>query len=328
MAAAPLHVELTSFGYARGAPDEVDGTCIFDVRTLPNPKSNRAYKHLTGEDDELQRQILESARGRLMYAHFDRWLDAHISRARRGGLANLRLFVGCKSGQHRSASVVCRCGALRADDGKSASGKGVSVRISHRDRDHWVTSPLMRQCELCLCEIHRNAWSAHANGKRHIKLAAAAAAASAEPQAAVEAVEVKCAKTGRPQEEETGSRHSRKRSRLVHEEATSSSDLASDPQNQVPPPRDDDDTLTGALPEGADAAAIEALLERRMEAKLSKDYATADALQRDIAAQGVDLSDQERWWRRRSLQSSAQAMIEAEGRGAGAGGGGSAKRRP
>ena len=309
MAAAPLHVELTSFGYARGAPDEVDGTCIFDVRTLPNPKSNRAYKHLTGEDDELQRQILESARGRLMYAHFDRWLDAHISRARRGGLANLRLFVGCKSGQHRSASVVCRCGALRADDGKSASGKGVSVRISHRDRDHWVTSPLMRQCELCLCEIHRNAWSAHANGKRHIKLAAAAAAASAEPQAAVEAVEVKCAKTGRPQEEETGSRHSRKRSRLVHEEATSSSDLASDPQNQVPPPRDDD-TLTGALPEGADAAAIEALLERRMEAKLSKDYATADALQRDIAAQGVDLSDQERWWRRRSLQSSAQAMIE------------------
>ena len=106
-------------------------------------------------------------------------------------------------------------------------------------------------------------------------------------------------KKRRPQKEETAqdarkSMHNQKRSRLVHEETTSA-----DPQK--PPPRDDC-TLRGALPEGADAAAIEALLERRMEAKRSKDYTTADMLQRDLVAQGVDLNDQERWWRRRSSE--------------------------
>ena len=295
MADAPLQVELASFGYTQGAPDEVDSACIYDVRGLPNPKSHRAYKHLTGEDNELQRQILETARGRLAYVHFDRWLDAHITRARLSGLPTLRLYVGCKSGQHRSVSVVSRCGDLRADD-----SKGVSVCISHRDRDHWVTSPLMRKCELCLCEIHRNAWKDHVNGKRHIKLATAGAAEAAdeEPQETVE-VHQKRQKKGRSQEEEDLRKrkkalNNRKRTRLMQEEAATT-----DPQK--PPPRDDY-TLRGALPEGADAAAIEALLERRMEAKLSKDYATADALQREIVAQGVGLNDQERWWQRRSLQ--------------------------
>jgi hypothetical protein len=296
MAAAPLQVKLSSFGYTQGAPDAVDSSSIYDVRGLPNPKLRRAYKHLTGEDNELQRQILETERGQLTYEHFDRWLDAHITRARLSGLATLQLYVGCKSGQHRSVSVVSRCGDLRADD--STSGNDVSVCISHRDRDHWVTSALMQKCELCLCEIHRNAWSDHVNGKRHMQLAMAGAA-NTEPQEAMMEVRQKRQKKRRPQKEETAqdarkSMHNQKRSRLVHEETTSA-----DPQK--PPPRDDC-TLRGALPEGADAAAIEALLERRMEAKRSKDYTTADMLQRDLVAQGVDLNDQERWWRRRSSE--------------------------
>jgi len=61
-------------------------------------------------------------------------------------------------------------------------------------------------------------------------------------------------------------------------------------------PLSDGYSLKGALPEGFDAAAVEALLARRVEAKLIKDYASADALQKEIVDMGVYLNDRERWW--------------------------------
>jgi hypothetical protein len=199
-----LRVALASFGYTHGTPQDVDSTEIYDVRGLPNPKSHRAYKHLTGEDRELRGQILESERGRLACKRFDDWLDAHIARARLGELKSLRLFVGCKSGQHRSVSIVCRCGEMRAGD----PGQAAEVSIDHRDRTHWVTTALMVKCELCMCEIHRNAWDNHVNGKKHIRLAEAKVMAVEVQQEGVEG-----GKKGKRQ------RH-RKRPRLAPEETS------------------------------------------------------------------------------------------------------------
>jgi hypothetical protein len=196
-ACTPLRVELASFGYTQGAPQEVDSTCLFDVRGLPNPKSHRAYKHLTGEDCELQRQILDTERGKLTYKRFEHWLDAHIACATLSGRTLLRLYVGCKSGQHRSVSIVCRCGDTRA----GTPGQTVDVSVSHRDRAHWVTTALMVKCELCMCEIHRNAWDHHVMGKKHIRLATVA-------------VQVGAAEAGKCEQEE----QHRKRQRSAQEE--------------------------------------------------------------------------------------------------------------
>jgi len=55
-------------------------------------------------------------------------------------------------------------------------------------------------------------------------------------------------------------------------------------------------SLKGSLTAGFDAAPVEALLAKRVEAKLAKDYATADELQAQVVALGVYLNDRERWW--------------------------------
>ena len=140
-----LRVELASFGFSHKAPKGVDPDSIFDVRALPNPKTyateleprmsrpthsqasllltrvsvdlgrNREYKLLTGEDEGLQRAIFETERGQRTFEAFACWVDGHVSRARSLGTpASLRLFVGCKSGQHRSVALLCRFARLRA----------------------------------------------------------------------------------------------------------------------------------------------------------------------------------------------------------------------
>ena len=140
-----LRVELASFGFSHKAPKGVDPDSIFDVRALPNPKTyateleprmsrpthsqatllltrasadlgrNREYKLLTGEDEGLQRAIFETERGQGTFDAFACWVDGHVSRARSlGAPASLRLFVGCKSGQHRSVALLCRFARLRA----------------------------------------------------------------------------------------------------------------------------------------------------------------------------------------------------------------------
>ena len=138
-------MELASFGFSHKAPKGVDPDSIFDVRALPNPKTyaaeleprmsrpthsqasllltrastdlgrNREYKLLTGEDEGLQRAIFETERGQRTFEAFACWVDGHVSRARSLGTpASLRLFVGCKSGQHRSVALLCRFARLRA----------------------------------------------------------------------------------------------------------------------------------------------------------------------------------------------------------------------
>ena len=76
---------------------------------------NRDYKLLTGEDEGLQRAIFETERGQGTFDAFACWVDGHVSRARSLGTpASLCLFVGCKSGQHRSVALLCRFARLRA----------------------------------------------------------------------------------------------------------------------------------------------------------------------------------------------------------------------
>ena len=65
----------------------------------------REYKPLTGEDVGLQQAIFETERGQRTFEAFACWVNAHIGRARNLGTDSLRLFVGCKSGQHRSVAI-------------------------------------------------------------------------------------------------------------------------------------------------------------------------------------------------------------------------------
>ena len=93
---------------------------------------NREYKPLTGEDVGLQQAIFETERGQRTFEAFACWVNAHIGRAQNLGTDSLRLFVGCKSGQHRSVALLCRFARLR----KVETGPcETAVVVSHRDRD-------------------------------------------------------------------------------------------------------------------------------------------------------------------------------------------------
>ena len=93
---------------------------------------NREYKPLTGEDVGLQQAIFETERGQRTFEAFACWVNAHIGRARSLGTDSLRLFVGCKSGQHRSVALLCRFARLREVETGPCE---TAVVVSHRDRD-------------------------------------------------------------------------------------------------------------------------------------------------------------------------------------------------
>ena len=72
-------VGFVSFGYTQGVPTNTSS--IHNMRGLPNPKSRRVYKHLTGEDPDLQWNILDTAHVQRAYTQFERWLNVHVARA-------------------------------------------------------------------------------------------------------------------------------------------------------------------------------------------------------------------------------------------------------
>lgn len=55
-------------------------------------------------------------------------------------------------------------------------------------------------------------------------------------------------------------------------------------------------SLKGPVPEGIDVEAVEALLEKRREAKKVRDFALADELQAEIVGMGIFVNDKERSW--------------------------------
>ena len=55
-------------------------------------------------------------------------------------------------------------------------------------------------------------------------------------------------------------------------------------------------SLKGSAPEGVDVAAVEAMLEKRREAKKAKDFGAADDIQEELLAMGVFVNDKERTW--------------------------------
>ena len=98
-----------------------------------HPLSKKEYKHLTGEDVRLQQSVIDTPAGQRFYGWFDNWIDEHASRAHLKGISVIQLFIGCKSGQHRSVAFACRCATLREPCHET-------VITSHRDRTHWITT--------------------------------------------------------------------------------------------------------------------------------------------------------------------------------------------
>ncbi len=120
----PLKVEVMSFGHKYGNPRSVD--LMFDVRHLPNPYFHKDLKHLTGDDPEIIKYLLEKPEVNETIERFNDLLLYLLPRYQREGKSYLSIGIGCTGGKHRSVMVA---NSLR----KSLKKAGFDTVGSHRD---------------------------------------------------------------------------------------------------------------------------------------------------------------------------------------------------
>lgn len=122
--AGQLTVEIFSFGFKHGMPEEVN--LLFDVRFLPNPYWEEEMRHLTGQNSEVAAYVLKSESGRAFLPRLKELIDFLIQQNQQAGKDVLRIGIGCTGGQHRSVAVVEWLGS------KLQAGN-MRLTVSHRD---------------------------------------------------------------------------------------------------------------------------------------------------------------------------------------------------
>lgn len=123
--AAPLRIDVVSFGFKRGTPLEAD--LLFDVRFLPNPHWIDELRPYTGLDGPVRDYVFgQSATGPFVEA-LEGLLDAAVPGYVSEGKRYLTIAIGCTGGKHRSVAISERIGGYLADR------FDLPVRVSHRD---------------------------------------------------------------------------------------------------------------------------------------------------------------------------------------------------
>ena len=119
-----LSLQIMSFGYKHGAPNDVD--FVFDARCLPNPYWEPTLRNFTGKDEAII-NFLDNAELVQFYlqdtAQFlSRWIP-EFSNSNRNYLS---IAIGCTGGQHRSVYLVDKLA-------KHLTKYGLDTLIRHRE---------------------------------------------------------------------------------------------------------------------------------------------------------------------------------------------------
>jgi UPF0042 nucleotide-binding protein len=124
-ARAEMVVNLVSFGFKHGVPEDAD--LMFDVRCLPNPHFVDTLKHLTGRDAAVVRFMRKHPATKDFIDRLTSFLKFALPHYVQEGKSYLTVAIGCTGGQHRSVMIA---EALK----KSLAGvKNVRLRVKHRD---------------------------------------------------------------------------------------------------------------------------------------------------------------------------------------------------
>ena len=121
---SPMRIEILSFGFKYGIPD--DGDLVIDVRFLSNPFFVPELKALDGETDEVKNYVLNQPETHSFLQKYLDLLDYLIPLYEKEGKVYLTIAVGCTGGRHRSVTI-----ARAIFEHLNKSGK--QVEISHRD---------------------------------------------------------------------------------------------------------------------------------------------------------------------------------------------------
>ena len=119
-----MKVMVVTFGYKYGVPYDVD--LVFDVRFLRNPHFVPSLNPLTGENEEVQRYVLETHEAKTFLAHLNDLFTFLLPLFERENRSYLTIAIGCTGGRHRSIAI-----AIRLRD--ILGSLGYSVEIRHRE---------------------------------------------------------------------------------------------------------------------------------------------------------------------------------------------------
>ena len=119
-----MRIDLTSFGFKRGAPRVMD--LLFDVRFLPNPHWVPALRSQTGRDEAVVDYVLSHGDAAEFMQKITELLEFLVPRYEAEGKAYLTIGVGCTGGRHRSV-------AIAEEIGRRLAGIEGDVTVRHRD---------------------------------------------------------------------------------------------------------------------------------------------------------------------------------------------------
>ena len=100
-----LTVDVVSFSYRRGIPDDMSGNgggFVFDCRAIHNPGRYEPYKKLTGMDKPVIDFLEENSNAADFLENAYRLVDNMVETYKKRGFTHVQVCCGCTGGQHRS----------------------------------------------------------------------------------------------------------------------------------------------------------------------------------------------------------------------------------
>jgi UPF0042 nucleotide-binding protein len=101
--AAPMRVQVVSFGHKHGSPRDLD--LLFDVRHLPNPYFVPTLRDLSGHDRRVIQYLNASDEVRETLRRFTDLTDYLLPLYQREGKSYVTIGIGCTGGRHRSVMI-------------------------------------------------------------------------------------------------------------------------------------------------------------------------------------------------------------------------------
>ncbi len=99
----PLTVNVCSFGYKHGLPQEAD--LVFDVRFMPNPFYLSELRDLTGVDAPVRDYVFSFAQTTAFLDKLEELFRFLLPRYSEEGKTTLFVAIGCTGGRHRSVAI-------------------------------------------------------------------------------------------------------------------------------------------------------------------------------------------------------------------------------
>jgi UPF0042 nucleotide-binding protein len=98
-----LFVTVLSFGFKYGIPSDAD--LVFDVRFMPNPYYQPQLRSKTGNDEEIQKFVMDSKVSVEFMEKLEDMIKFLIPNYIAEGKNQLVVSIGCTGGKHRSVTV-------------------------------------------------------------------------------------------------------------------------------------------------------------------------------------------------------------------------------